>query len=182
MAGWPILYSQNRIGYKGKVFKIYKFRTMYVGAEEDKEKYSELNEANGPVFKIKNDPRFHRLGSFLSHTGLDELPQFINIIKGEMAVVGPRPLPVSEAVKISEKYKPRQNVLPGIISPWIFRGYHKMTFSDWMRSDVDYVKKKSFVYDLKLVYMTVGLLVHLILRETFDMLIRPFKPGLINDK
>lgn len=180
--GWPVLYIQKRVGFGGKYFELYKFRTMYKGAEKDKEKYINLNEASGPVFKIKKDPRFHVFGAFLSHTGMDELPQFWNIVKGEMSIIGPRPLPIDESKKIPEKYKLRESVLPGIVSPWIFRGYHKMSFSDWMKSDVEYVRNKSFSGDLKLVFMAIGLLVGLILRESFDILTRFFKSGLLFHK
>lgn len=163
--GGPIFFIQDRVGYGGKIFKMYKFRTMYVGADKDQKKYQKLNEASGPVFKIKDDPRFHKLGLFISHTGLDELPQLLNIIKGEMSIIGPRPLPVNESKKIPKEFKIRETVLPGIVSPWIFRGYHKMSFNDWMESDVEYVKEKSFIGDLGLVFMASGLLIGLILRE-----------------
>lgn len=173
--GWPFIYIQDRTGFEGRTFKLYKFRTMHKGADAEKNKYCKLNEASGPVFKIKKDPRFHRLGAFLSHTGMDELPQFWNIIKGEMSIIGPRPLPLDESKKIPNKYKIRESVLPGIVSPWIFRGYHKMLFDDWMKSDVEYVENKSFFYDLKLVFMATGLLAGLVLRESFDVLTRFLK-------
>ena len=145
----PIFFKQRRIGLKGKVFWLYKFRTMYVGAEADREEYKEINEADGPVFKIKNDPRFTKIGKFLSHSGIDELPQLINIWRGEMALIGPRPLPIYEEEKIKEKYrKKRRSILPGIISVWVLKGSHEnFTFEDWMKMDVDYVDKKSMFYD-----------------------------------
>src|SRR3972149_12242560 len=90
-SGMPILFEQRRVGMLGKTFTLYKFRTMRVGAVGNQQKYRGLNEADGPVFKIRNDPRYTRVGKFLSHCALDELPQLINIIKGEMAFVGPRP-------------------------------------------------------------------------------------------
>lgn len=177
--GWPFIYVQDRVGTNGEYFKLYKFRTMYKGADKDKDKYRGMNEASGPVFKIKKDPRFHCLGAFLSHTGMDELPQFWNIVRGEMSIIGPRPLPIDESKKIPKKYKVRELILPGIVSPWIFKGYHKMSFEDWMRSDVEYVKNKSFIGDLKLVFMAVVLLMGLILRESFDILTRFLKSGLL---
>lgn len=142
-SGWPIFYCQERVGYKKKIFWMIKFRTMRRNADELKEKYRQLNEADGPVFKIRNDPRLTKVGKFLFHSGLDELPQFINIMKGEMALVGPRPLPILEENKIRKEFKKREMVKPGILSPWVINGYHTMKFDDWMKSDLDYVKNKS---------------------------------------
>lgn len=128
---------------------------MGKGAEKKQQELKKLNEANGPVFKIRDDPRYTRFGKFLSHTGLDELPQLVNVLKGEMALIGPRPLPVPEFQKLKSWQKKRQAILPGIISPWILNGYHRQSFDDWMRSDFAYVKNKSFVYDLKLFVRSV---------------------------
>jgi lipopolysaccharide/colanic/teichoic acid biosynthesis glycosyltransferase len=166
--GWPIFYIQKRIGKAGKIFEMIKFRTMKKGSEGEQEKYRNLNEADGPVFKIRNDPRFTKMGIFLSHTGMDELPQLINVVKGEMAIVGPRPLPVKEEEKIDQKCKEiRRTVKPGLVSPWVVDGYHGMKFSDWMKSDQEYIKKKNFFYDVGLLSRSVGLVIRLILRESF---------------
>lgn len=123
---------------------------MRKDAEKEKQKILKLNEADYPAFKIKNDPRFTgKFGKFLSHTGLDELPQLSNILKGEMAFVGPRPLPVEEEKQIKKKYRRiRQQVLPGIISPWIFSGYHTIPFRKWMDLDLQYIKNKNFKTDV----------------------------------
>lgn len=165
-SGLPILFVQERIGYKGKIFKMYKFRTMIVGADEKKKKLGSKNEADGPVFKIWNDPRFTRLGKILSHSGLDELPQLWNVCLGEMEIVGPRPLPVSEAEQIDKIYREtRESVHPGIISPWIFEGYHGLSFESWMEEDKRYVKSKSLMGDTWLIVKGVGLLCKLILKE-----------------
>jgi len=146
--GWPVIFQQKRMGKNGRVFKIWKFRTMVKGAEKLKEKYRSLNETNGPVFKIRNDPRFTKIGKFLAHSGLDEFLQLINILKGEMAFIGPRPLPIEEDGRVPKKYREiRHSVLPGIISPWIFIGYHKVNFAKWMESDIKYIKEKSFWRD-----------------------------------
>lgn len=145
-----ILFKQKRLRKDKKVFEMYKFRTMVEGAEKLKKKYAHLNEVNGPVFKIRNDPRYTKIGKFLSHTGLDELPQLINVFKGEMALVGPRPLPVDEAKRVPKKYERRFSVLPGMTSSWIIKGAHKLTFKEWMDLDLEYVKNKSFFYDLSL--------------------------------
>ena len=139
----PFLFKQKRLGKNKKPFALYKIRTMKVGAEKLQKKYQKLNEADGPVFKIRNDPRFTPFGKWLSHTGLDELPQLINIVKGEMSFIGPRPLPVSEAIKIPTKYAPRFSVLPGITSPWVVEGSHQLSFKDWMELDLWYAKNKN---------------------------------------
>jgi lipopolysaccharide/colanic/teichoic acid biosynthesis glycosyltransferase len=161
-SGWPAFYVQKRIGFKGKVFKIYKFRTMINGAEEKQKSLRRMNEVDGPVFKIRNDPRLTGVGKFLSHSGLDELPQLFNVLKGDMNLVGPRPLPVSEAEKISKKYKfKRERVRPGMLSPWILDGYHRLSFDAWMKSDMDYIKSKSFIYDLKISCKSIFFLMRL---------------------
>lgn len=150
-SGWPIFYSQYRIGLNGKKFKLFKFRTMINNAEIKQKELNHLNEADGPVFKIRNDPRLTNIGRFLSHSGLDELPQLFNILKGEMNFVGPRPLPVFEANKIDNKYRlERESVKPGLLSPWILDGYHRLSFSKWMENDIVYIRNKSFIYDLKI--------------------------------
>lgn len=144
---------------------MYKFRTMYRSAEKDQKKYVKQNEANGPVFKIHNDPRFTPIGSFLSHTGLDELPQLWNVLYGDMALFGPRPLPVSEAKLLLPWQKERQQIKPGILSPWIFNGYHRRTFDEWMRDDCMYVQKKSFFYDTQLFIRSCVFMITLFLQE-----------------
>lgn len=169
-SGRPIFFIQRRIGYKGKIFNIYKFRTMVNGAEKMKKELINKNEADGPVFKIKNDPRLTKIGSFLSHSGLDELPQILNILKGEMVFVGPRPLPVDESKKIEKTYKRiRESVLPGLISPWILDGYHKITFEDWMKSDLSYVKTKSFLGDFTLIHKGFFLMWKLLKAEILNL-------------
>ena len=150
VSGLPIFYAQKRVGLNGIPFMLYKFRTMHVGAEKLQVKLKAQNEAKGPVFKIRHDPRFTAIGGFLSHTGLDELPQIINIFLGHMAIVGPRPLPVAEVKKLLPWQKERHKIKPGIISPWIVNGYHSQKFDDWMKSDLEYALKKNQVYDLYL--------------------------------
>lgn len=168
-SGWPVFFIQKRVGYKGKIFKLYKFRTMNVGADKEQEKLKKINEADGPVFKIKEDPRFTKIGAFLSHCGLDELPQLFNVLKGEMKIVGPRPLPVDEAKLIEKKYRTRESVKPGIISPWVIEGYHNLTFEQWMKSDLNYIKNKSFKNDLILLIRGILVLKDLIIKEIFKL-------------
>lgn len=164
-SGWPILYFQKRVGKDGRIFTMYKFRTMGNGAEKKQQELKKQNEANGPVFKIRDDPRYTPVGRFLSHTGLDELPQIINVLKGEMALIGPRPLPVAEFQKLKSWQKKRQTILPGIISPWVLNGYHRQSFDAWMKSDIAYAKEKNFWYDALLSYRTTLFLARLFLRE-----------------
>lgn len=164
-SGFPILFRQKRVGKDGKPFVLYKFRTMISGAETMQKKLQHLNKAHGPVFKMYNDPRYTCFGKFLAHTGLDELPQLYNVLRGDMALLGPRPLPVAEAAKLSSWQKARERIKPGIISPWILDGYHKTTFNSWMRSDIAYIKKKSFWYDAGLAGKTVVFLTTLLIRE-----------------
>ena len=164
-SGPQIFFLQRRTGRNGKTFVLYKFRTMIVGSEHEQRRYTRLNEANGPVFKIRDDPRYTPSGKFLSHTGLDELPQLVNILNGDMALFGPRPLPVYEAKKLLPWQRERQSIKPGILSPWVLDGYHKKRFDDWMRSDLAYIKNKSFMYDLKLFIRSIFFMLRLLYQE-----------------
>ncbi len=150
----PFIFKQKRTGKNGKTFTIFKIRTMVKNAEELKGKYRHLNEEQEPVFKIKNDPRYTKTGKFLSLVALDELPQLINVIRGEMSLVGPRPLPLDEAAKIPKKYQVRFSVLPGMTSSWIVKGSHNLKFDRWMELDCDYVKKKSLFLDIYILFLT----------------------------
>lgn len=163
--GFPVLYRQKRIGLNGKPFTLLKFRTMVREAERLKNTFARFNEASGPVFKIREDPRFTHFGRWLSHVGLDELPQLINVTRGEMALFGPRPLPVAEANKLKPWMRVRHTILPGIISPWIFEGYHTKPFDEWMKSDIAYAKEKSLAYDLGLLGKAVVFVGRLLVRE-----------------
>jgi len=124
---------------------------MVKDAEKLKKKYLHLNEANGPVFKIRDDPRYTRVGKFLSHTGLDELPQFINVVKGDMSLVGPRPLPVNEEGQIPVRWqKKRRLAKPGIACSWLLEGAHNLPFNQWMKLDLIDIKKSSLIYDFRI--------------------------------
>ena len=164
-SGFPILYKQLRVGKRGRKFTLFKFRTMVIDAEKLKSLNKRLNEADGPVFKIREDPRFTRLGKFLSHTGWDELPQLFNILKNEMALIGPRPLPISEARKLKSWQKKRQAIKPGIISPWVFEGYHQNPFNAGMASDIDYVRQKSLTTDCILFVKSIVFIGKLLIQE-----------------
>ncbi len=164
-SGRPVLFMQRRIGKDAKPFTLYKFRTMKRGAHREQPQLMRRNEADGPVFKIHNDPRFTRVGRFLAHTGLDELPQLYNVLLGDMALFGPRPLPVAEAARLKGWQRKRHAIKPGIISPWIVNGYHAQSFDAWMKSDIAYIQKKSPWHDLVLAVRTMKLLARLLLRE-----------------
>lgn len=161
----PVFFIQKRVGKNGKIFKMIKFRTMVVGAEKLKSKYKYLNHADGPVFKIKNDPRLTKFGGVLVKTGLDELPQLINVLKGEMNLVGPRPLPVSEARKLTKKQKVRELVKPGITSSWVTSGAHNLKFSKWMKLDKEYVQYGNLQTDIRIISQTFIMIVGLFLRK-----------------
>jgi len=164
----PIIFKQRRTGKDGGSFTMYKFRTMVINAENFKEKYRYLNEADGPVFKIYDDPRLTKIGKVLSHTGFDEFPQFLNVLKGEMSFVGPRPLPINEEKKIAIKYqKIRRSVKPGIISSWLVKGAHQLSFQQWMKLDIKDIKKSSFFYDLNILLKVTRLVLKLVKKEVF---------------
>ena len=150
----PIFFIQQRVGKDGKVFKMIMFRTMYEEAERDQVKYRHLNEADGPVFKIRDDPRFVGIGKFLAKTGLDELPQLINVIKDEMSLVGPRPLPAAEAKKLTRTQKVRELIKPGVTSSWVVSGAHNLKFEKWAQLDRDYVAQASLVTDVSILIRT----------------------------
>ncbi|HVZ66876.1 MAG TPA: sugar transferase [Patescibacteria group bacterium] len=156
----PFIFKQKRLGQNKKPFTIYKIRTMIKEAENQRMNYAKFNEADGPLFKIKNDPRLTIIGRFLSKSGIDETPQLINIIKGEMALVGPRPFPIYEADKIPKKYNKRFSALPGMTSISISKGAHQLSFDDWMRQDVDYIEKKSAWMDFIILIDTIRLIMN----------------------
>ncbi len=151
----PFIFKQKRTGLGKKPFTLYKIRTMLEGAEIRQARLSKKNEADGPVFKIRHDPRYTRVGKFLSHSGLDELPQLFNVIKGDMSLVGPRPLPLNEARLIPRRFQARFSVLPGMTSEWVVRGAHRLPFTTWMRMDVEYVRDHSLKTDVSIMIRTV---------------------------
>lgn len=153
------------MGKHKREFLIYKMRTMRKDAEKIKDRYKSLNETTGPVFKIRDDPRYTLIGKFLSHTGIDELPQLLNIIKGEMAFVGPRPLPVDEALSIPKEFHKRFKVLPGITSLWVINGTHKLSFEEWMYLDIWYITHKSWLLDMKIAGKTILFLLKLLIQN-----------------
>lgn len=152
-----IFFKQNRSGLHGHPFEMYKFRTMSMDAEERKKELAEKNEMDGPVFKVKNDPRVFRFGQFLRKCSIDELPQLLNVLKGEMSLVGPRPLPTYEIERITEwTQRRRLSVKPGITCLWQVRGRNKITsFEEWVDLDLEYIDSWSFWLDLKILLKTI---------------------------
>lgn len=151
----PVIFSQQRVGLNGRIFKMYKFRSMIVNAEELKNKITELNEMSGPVFKIKNDPRITKVGKFLRRTSLDELPQLWNVFKQDMSLVGPRPPLPSEVNMYDPKHRKRLAVKPGITCIWQISGRNNVNFEKWMDMDAEYVDRWSFWLDIKILVKTV---------------------------
>ncbi len=151
----PVLFVQDRHGLGGREFAIFKFRTMIVNAEELKSGLRGSSEQDGPAFKLKCDPRVTRLGSFLRRTSIDELPQLFNILKGEMSLVGPRPLPCDESAACEPWQKQRLSVTPGLTCIWQVKGRSRVSFTEWMRMDLEYVRSRSLRHDLKLLLQTV---------------------------
>lgn len=150
----PIFYCQIRCGYRGKTFRIWKFRSMIMDA--DKLKHLVHNEAKGGIFKNKNDPRVTRVGRFLRKTSLDELPQFWNVLKGDMSLVGTRPPTVDEVIGYKPHHWQRLNVKPGITGEWQANGRSEVTnFEDIVKMDVAYQNKWSLLYDFQLILKTI---------------------------
>ena len=150
----PIIFSQKRVGLNGKEFDMYKFRSMVQNAEELKEKLAKQNEMSGPMFKIKDDPRVTKVGKFIRKTSIDELPQLINVLKGEMSLVGPRPSLPKEVEKFERWMLKRLDVKPGLTCYWQVSGRNNIDFEDWMKLDLQYVEDRSFLLDLKLIFKT----------------------------
>lgn len=151
----PVLFCQKRAGLGGEAFLMYKFRSMYLNAEERKAGLSHLNEQDGPAFKIKNDPRITPLGRLIRKTSIDELPQLLNVLKGEMSLVGPRPPTFDEVAKYEAWYRRRLEVTPGLTCIWQVHGRSKVSFEDWMRMDARYVHHRNLWGDLKLLVNTI---------------------------
>ncbi|MCB1164214.1 MAG: sugar transferase [Candidatus Latescibacteria bacterium] len=151
----PIFFRQIRVGKGRRHFVCYKFRSMVADAESLKEEISYLNEAEGPMFKIRDDPRITPLGRFLRRSSLDELPQLFNVLKGDMSIVGPRPQIPSEVELYEPWHYRRLEVQPGITCLWQVSGRSSIGFDEWMRLDMEYVKLRSLVFDVKLLLRTL---------------------------
>lgn len=152
----PIFFAQERVTKNGKLFKLYKFRSMVTNAEEIRETMDDENEMDGPVFKVKNDKRITKVGHFIRKTGIDEVPQFVNIFLGDMSLVGPRPALPREVAEYDEKAKRRLEVKAGITCIWqIHPNRNSVTFDEWMAMDAEYVDNASILLDLKIIFKTI---------------------------
>ena len=153
-----VIFKQKRVGLNGKEFYMYKFRSMVINAEELKEQLESQNEMSGPMFKIKDDPRITNVGKFIRKTSIDELPQLINVIKGDMSLVGPRPSLPKEVKKFEQWMMERLEVKPGLTCIWQVSGRNNIDFEDWMKLDIKYVRERSLVLDFKLIFKTIFVL------------------------
>ncbi len=153
----PVLFSQIRIGRNGRRFKIYKFRSMYIDAEERKKELEEKNEMQGLMFKMENDPRITKVGAFLRKTSIDELPQFYNVFKGDMSLVGTRPPTADEFEKYNQYYRRRISMTPGLTGMWQVNGRSDIEdFDDVVKYDLMYIDNWSLRLDIKILFQTVG--------------------------
>ena len=153
--GGPV-FIQKRCGRGGREFRLYKFRTMYVGAEKRLRELLPYNEMAGPAFKMRNDPRITRLGHLLRATGLDELPQLVNVLKGDMSIVGPRPPLPREAARYTPYQRQRLDIKPGLTCFWqVHPARNSLNFDSWVALDLRYIKEQCWSLDWKLIFLTV---------------------------
>ena len=158
--GSPI-FSQIRVGKDGRLFRFYKFRSMIVNAEDMLEQLQDQNEMEGPAFKIKDDPRITRIGKFIRKTSLDELPQLVNVLKGELSLVGPRPPLPREVEQYTPKQMKRLTVKPGLTCYWQIQPHrNSLSFDQWLALDLQYINERSALVDLKILFATVKVVFH----------------------
>lgn len=150
------LFVQERSGRNGKTFRMLKFRSMYKDAEKRRAELLAQNEADGPIFKIAEDPRITKVGKFIRKTSIDELPQLINILKGEMSIIGPRPLPTYEQAACNEYQQQRLLVKPGLSCYTALDKHSEEDFDNWIELDMKYIRERSFATDIKIIFKTVG--------------------------
>ncbi len=152
----PVLFRQKRVGADEKVFVCYMFRSMQRDAEVRQAVLEDLNEVEGPAFKIRDDPRVTSVGRFLRRWSIDELPQLVNVLKGEMSLVGPRPLPVRDFLRMEESHKGRLGAVPGMTGYWQISGRSDLSFEEMVRLDLYYIENWSLSFDLKIILKTLG--------------------------
>lgn len=153
-----VFFAQERCGKNNKKFSMYKFRSMVSNAEELLNELKEENEMDGPVFKIKEDPRITKVGKFIRKTSIDELPQLFNVLSGEMSLVGPRPPIPDEVAQYNDYQKQRLLVKPGLTCIWQVSGRNSIGFDEWIEMDLEYIKTRSLFLDIKLIFKTVFVL------------------------
>lgn len=153
--GWPVIFSQYRTGKDMVRFVFYKFRSMYKDAPERLKELLEKNEKSGPAFKIKNDPRITRCGHFIRRYSIDELPQLVNIIKGDMSIVGPRPI-LDFQMEAADRYDQQRTVVrPGLTCYWQISGRSNLSWDQWVELDLQYIRDMSLWTDLKIILKTI---------------------------
>ncbi|MFY0741951.1 sugar transferase [Solibacillus silvestris] len=154
----PVIFKQLRVGENGKIFEIYKFRSMITNAEGFKLLLAHQNEASGPVFKMKQDPRVTKVGRFLRKTSLDELPQLLNVLRGEMSLVGPRPPLLEEVEQYTSYERQRLSVTPGLTCYWQVSGRSNIGFEQWVEMDLKYINERNLFVDSILILKTIFVL------------------------
>jgi lipopolysaccharide/colanic/teichoic acid biosynthesis glycosyltransferase len=152
----PVFFIQQRVGLHKKLFPMFKFRSMVVDAEERMKEIEHLNEADGAIFKIEDDPRVTRVGRFIRRTSIDELPQLINVLLGDMSLVGPRPMSIRD-VSLFDKavQRKRFSVRPGITGLWQVSGRSDLPFDRWIELDLEYIDRWNFMADIKILFRTI---------------------------
>ncbi len=154
-SGKPVLYIQERYGYNRRIFRLFKFRTMIKDAHDMQDDLRSQNERDGAAFKMSDDPRVTALGRWLRKTNIDELPQLYNILRGDMSLVGPRPLPLSDYARLDEiSQRRRLSVLPGLTGSWQIADRQNISFKEWMRMDLEYIDNWTLQTDLKILLKT----------------------------
>ena len=156
----PIFYTQERIGKDGKPFRIYKFRSMCQNADAKKKELTEQNEVNGAMFKMSNDPRVTRVGCFIRRHSIDELPQLINVLLGNMTVVGPRPPLPEEVNQYSKHDMERLKVKPGCTGLWQVSGRNSLDFDEMVELDINYIEHASLLLDMKICFKTIWIMIY----------------------
>ena len=153
----PIFFKQKRVGKNGRIFTMYKFRSMYIDAEAQKQRLMTQNEMNGLMFKLKDDPRITKIGKFIRKTSIDELPQFFNILKGDMSLVGTRPPTIDEFEQYQSYHKKRLSTTPGLTGLWQVSGRNEITnFEDVVKLDIEYIDNWSLGLDIKILWKTIS--------------------------
>lgn len=154
----PVFFTQERVGQKGRIFRMFKFRSMVPEAENLLDKLRDKNEMTGPMFKIKKDPRVTKVGRFIRKTSIDELPQLFNVLEGEMSLVGPRPNLPREVIKFTEYQRAKLLAKPGLTCYWQVMGRSSIDFEDWMELDIKYIEERNTWTDIKLILKTIKVL------------------------
>ena len=157
--GGPVFYKQMRVGKNGRQFEMYKFRSMVVNADKMLKKLKSQNEVDGAMFKMKHDPRITEIGHFIREHSLDELPQLVNVLKGDMSLVGPRPPLPSEVVQYTNYDMQRLYVTPGCTGLWQATMRNKVGFNEMVQLDIQYIQKASFLFDLQIIWKTIKIII-----------------------